>query len=29
MRQHGITDAFSADRHFQQAGFRALLLEPV
>jgi uncharacterized protein len=28
MQQRGLTDALSADRHFQQAGFRALLLEP-
>jgi uncharacterized protein len=26
MREHGLTDALSADRHFSQAGFRALLL---
>lgn len=25
MNDHGITDAFTADRHFEQAGFRALL----
>lgn len=28
MKQHGLTDAVTADRHFRQAGFRALLLEP-
>ncbi|CAN5731815.1 PIN domain-containing protein [soil metagenome] len=27
MRERGITDSLTADRHFQQAGFRALLLE--
>ena len=27
MQERGITDALTADRHFQQAGFRALLLE--
>lgn len=26
MQERGITDALTADRHFQQAGFRALLL---
>lgn len=26
MRQHGITDALTCDRHFVQAGFRAILL---
>ena len=25
MREHGIRDALTADRHFEQAGFRALL----
>lgn len=25
MRQHGITEALTADRHFEQAGFTALL----
>lgn len=25
MRQQGLTDALTADRHFQQAGFKALL----
>lgn len=25
MRQQGITEALSADRHFEQAGFTALL----
>ena len=28
MRREGITDALTADVHFRQAGFRALLLEP-
>jgi predicted nucleic acid-binding protein len=28
MQEAGITDALTADVHFQQAGFRALLLEP-
>ncbi len=27
MRERGITDALTADEHFQQAGFRALLRE--
>ena len=27
MRERGITEALTADRHFVQAGFRALLLE--
>jgi len=27
MRQHKLTDALTTDHHFQQAGFRALLLE--
>ena len=27
MKQQNITDALTADRHFQQAGFVALLLE--
>jgi predicted nucleic acid-binding protein len=27
MRDHGLTDALTADKHFVQAGFRALLLE--
>jgi uncharacterized protein len=27
MTDHGIQEAFTADHHFQQAGFRALLLE--
>ncbi len=27
MRDHGLTAALTADRHFVQAGFRALLLE--
>jgi predicted nucleic acid-binding protein len=28
MGDHGLNEALTADRHFQQAGFRALLLEP-
>jgi predicted nucleic acid-binding protein len=28
MEEREITDALTADRHFQQAGFRALLREP-
>jgi len=28
MESHGVTEALTADVHFQQAGFRALLLEP-
>jgi len=27
MREMGVTDALTADRHFVQAGFRAMLLE--
>jgi predicted nucleic acid-binding protein len=27
MEERGITDALTADRHFEQAGFRALMLE--
>lgn len=27
MRKRGLTDALTADEHFKQAGFRALLLE--
>jgi predicted nucleic acid-binding protein len=27
MQEHGITESLTADHHFQQAGFRALLLE--
>ena len=27
MREHGLTDALTADRHFVQAGFRALMRE--
>ena len=27
MQERGITEALTADRHFVQAGFRALLLE--
>lgn len=26
MERHGLTEAVTADRHFEQAGFRALLL---
>jgi hypothetical protein len=26
MQERGITDALTGDRHFEQAGFRALLL---
>ena len=29
MREHGITDALTHDRHFVQAGFRALMRDPV
>ena len=28
MQARGLTEALTADSHFQQAGFRALLLEP-
>jgi predicted nucleic acid-binding protein len=28
MKQQGITDSLTADTHFRQAGFTALLLEP-
>lgn len=28
MTDRGLNEALTADRHFQQAGFRALLLEP-
>ena len=28
MQDHGVTEALAADRHFVQAEFRALLLEP-
>jgi predicted nucleic acid-binding protein len=28
MQERGIKDAFTADRHFEQAGFRALLRTP-
>jgi predicted nucleic acid-binding protein len=28
MQEHGLVDAVTADTHFRQAGFRALLLEP-
>jgi predicted nucleic acid-binding protein len=27
MQDRGLTDALSADEHFQQAGFRPVLLE--
>lgn len=27
MQQHGLTEALTGDRHFEQAGFRALLTE--
>jgi len=26
MREHGLTDALTSDRHFEQAGFKALLI---
>jgi len=29
MKEHGITDALTYDKHFAQAGFRALLLDSV
>ncbi|MFM9904051.1 MAG: type II toxin-antitoxin system VapC family toxin [Pyrinomonadaceae bacterium] len=29
MREHGITDALTHDRHFVQAGFRALMRDPI
>lgn len=29
MREHDITDALTCDKHFAQAGFRALMLDPV
>lgn len=29
MRENGVTDALTSDRHFVQAGFRALLLDAV
>ena len=29
MQEHGITDALTHDRHFVQAGFRALMRDPV
>ncbi len=29
MREHGITDALTCDKHFIQAGFRALMLDAV
>lgn len=29
MEERGITDALTADHHFEQAGFRALMREPV
>ena len=28
MRERGLTEALSADSHFRQAGFQALLLDP-
>jgi hypothetical protein len=28
MQQHGLTDAFTSDRHFEQAGFRRLMTTP-
>lgn len=28
MQDHNLTDALTADKHFQQAGFRPLLLDP-
>ena len=28
MRERGLTEALSADKHFEQAGFRALLRSP-
>jgi predicted nucleic acid-binding protein len=28
MRDRGVSDAVTGDRHFQQAGFRALMLHP-
>lgn len=29
MKEHGITDALTCDKHFVQAGFRALMLDSV
>ena len=29
MRDHNLTEALTSDHHFEQAGFRALLREPV
>lgn len=29
MRARGVVDAATGDRHFQQAGFRALMVDPV
>lgn len=29
MKEHGITDALTSDRHFVQAGFRALMLDSI
>ena len=29
MREHGITDALTHDKHFVQAGFRALMRDPI
>jgi predicted nucleic acid-binding protein len=28
MREHGVTEALSTDKHFAQAGFDALLRDP-
>jgi len=28
MKKHGLVIAMTADAHFRQAGFRALMLEP-
>ena len=28
MQEQGLTEAVTSDRHFRQAGFRALMLEP-
>jgi len=29
MQERGITDALTSDKHFIQAGFRALMLDPI
>lgn len=29
MKEHGVTDALTCDKHFVQAGFRALMLDSV